>query len=161
MALPIAHRLSRDRREERNAGTRQWLVDHSVTFVVGLCAAGPVIASTLRALVDGWMPAGDQAIIATRAYDVFTSRTPLVGQYSDASTVTHDVVNSLGPMLYWLLALPARFGSPGTLTLAIGLANTLAIVGVVALARRRGGLALMFVTAIAVVLMCRSLAPEV
>lgn len=119
------------------------------------------MAATLRALLDGWRPAGDQAIIATRAFDVFTSRTPLVGQYSDSSSVTHHPVKSLGPMLYWLLALPARLGSPGTLTLTIGLVNVLATIGVVVLARRRGGLVLMFATALALVLVCRSLAPEV
>jgi hypothetical protein len=129
--------------------------------VVGFCAAGPIVAATLRALVDGWRPAGDQAIIATRAFDVFTSHTPLVGQYSDSTAVTGHTVRSLGPMLYWLLALPARFGSPGTLTLTIGLVNVAATIGVVVLARRRGGLAFMFATAIAIALMCRSLAPEV
>ena len=143
------------------AAARDWLAECWLTFVVGLCAAVPVIASTISALADGWLPAGDQAIIATRAYDVFTSHTPLVGQHSDAGAVIGQSVYSLGPMLYWLLALPARFGSPGTLTLTIGLLNTLAIVGVVALARRRGGRALMFVTAIALAVMCRSLAPEV
>jgi len=120
-----------------------------------------VIASTLRALLDGWIPAGDQANIATRAHDVLTSRTPLVGLHSDVSAVTHHTVYSLGPMLFWLLALPARVASPGSLTFTIGVANTAAIVGVTVLARRRGGRALMFVAALAVVLMARSLAPEV
>jgi hypothetical protein len=120
-----------------------------------------VIASTVRALIHGWIPAGDQAIIATRAYDVFTSHTPLVGLHSDATAVTHQTVYSLGPTLFWLLALPARFGSPETLALTMGIVNTLAIVGVVALARRRGGRALMFTVAVAVVLMCVSLTPEV
>jgi hypothetical protein len=107
------------------------------------------------------MPAGDQANIATRAYDVLSSRTPLLGLHSDVSAVTHHAVYSLGPMLFWLLALPARYASPGTLALTMGLVNTLAIVGVIVLARRRGGRALMFMTAIAVVLMSRSLTPEV
>jgi hypothetical protein len=131
-----------------------------VAIVVGLCAAGPIIASTLRALIHGWIPAGDQAIIATRAYEVFTSRFPLVGQYSDSSAVTHHAVYSLGPMLYWLLAIPARIAAPGSLALTMGLANTAAVVGAVVLARRRGGLTLMFATALAVVLMTRSLSPE-
>jgi hypothetical protein len=144
-----------------DAPTRQWPADRWLTIVVGVCAAGPVMASTMRALIQGWMPAGDQAIIATRAYDVFTSHTPLVGQHSDATAVTHHTLYSLGPMLFWLLALPARFGSPATLALTMGVANTLAIIGVIALARRRGGRALMFAVAIAVVLMCVSLAPEV
>lgn len=128
--------------------------------MVGLCAAVPVIVSTVRALRDGWIPAGDQANIATRAHDVLTSRTPLVGLHSDVSFLTHHTVYSLGPMLFWLLALPARVASPDSLTLTMGLVNIAAIVGVVILARRRGGLTLMFITAVAVVLMSRSLAPE-
>ena len=135
--------------------------DRWLAPVVGLCAAAPVIASTVRALLDGWMPAGDQANIATRAFDVFTSHTPLLGLHSDVSTLTHHAVYSLGPMLFWLLAVPARVASPGSLTLTMGLANTAAVVGVTVLARRRGGRGLMFITAFAVVLMSRSLAPEV
>ena len=67
-------------------------------------------------------------------YDVLSSHTPLVGQYSDASSVTHHTLHSLGPMLYWLLALPARFGSPETMALWMGAVNTLAILAIVALA---------------------------
>ncbi len=125
-----------------------------------MCAAGPIVFTTLRALADGWRPAGDQAIIATRAYDVFTSHTPLVGQHSDAGEVTHHAVYSLGPLLYWLLALPARFAGPGAMTLTIGIVNSAAIVGVVVLARRRGGRLLMLLTALAAVVMTRSLSPE-
>jgi hypothetical protein len=132
-----------------------------LALALGLLAAGPVIAATAHALIDGWLPAGDQANIATRAYDVFTSRSSLVGLHSDASAVTNHAVYSLGPMLFWLLALPARFASPGWMTLTMGLVNTAAIVGVVVLARRRGGVALMFITAVALILMSRSLAPEV
>jgi hypothetical protein len=92
---------------------------------------------------------------------VFTAHTPLLGQHSDAGALTHHAVYSLGPMLYWLLALPARLASPGALTLTVGLLNTAAIVGAVVLARRRGGRALMFIAALAIVLMSRSLGPEV
>jgi hypothetical protein len=130
-------------------------------LAIGLCAAVPVIAATVQALVDGWLPAGDQANIATRAHDVFTSRSSLVGLHSDASAaVSHDVY-SLGPMLFWLLAVPSRLSSPAWMTLTMGLLNTASIVGAVVLARRRGGQLLMFVTAAALVLMSRSLAPEV
>jgi hypothetical protein len=121
----------------------------------------PVIAATARALSAGWLPAGDQANIAVRAFDVLTSRTPLVGLHSDVSAVTHHAVYSLGPMLFWLLALPAHYGSPGTLVLTMALLNGASVAGVVVLARRRGGRVLMFITAVAVVLMARSLAPEV
>jgi len=155
MGASIADRQSAAAAPSRAAGREPFLAP-----VVGLCAAVPVIASTLRALRDGWIPAGDQANIATRAHDVFTSRTPLVGLHSDVSFLTHHTVYSLGPMLFWLLAIPARVASPGSLTFTMGLLNTASIVGVVVLARRRGGRTLMFMTAIAVLLMSRSLAPE-
>jgi hypothetical protein len=132
-----------------------------LALALGVCAAGPVIAATIHALIDGWLPAGDQANIATRAYDVFSSRSSLVGLHSDASAAINQPVYSLGPMLFWLLALPARLASPGWMTLTMGLVNAAAIVGVVVLARRRGGRALMFIAAVALVLMSRSLAPEV
>jgi hypothetical protein len=47
------------------------------------------------------------------------------------------------------------------MTLTMGLVNSAAIIGAVVLARRRGGRALMLITAVALVLMSRSLAPEV
>lgn len=106
------------------------------------------------------MPAGDQGIIATRAYDVFSSHTPLVGQYSLVSEVVGHLTYSPGPMLYWLIALPAHFGSPHAIALTMGIANMACVLGIVALARRRGGTALMLVTAVAVALMCRSFMPE-
>ena len=106
------------------------------------------------------MPAGDQGIIATRAYDVLSVHTPLVGQYSLVSTVTGHLTYSPGPMLYWLIALPARFGAPQTIALTMGLANVLAVLGIVALARRRGGAVLMLAVALATALMCRSFMSE-
>lgn len=131
-----------------------------LTLAAGLAAAVPVIAATIKAVRDGWIPAADQGIIATRSYDVFTSHAPLVGQYSYAGHVTGKSTYSLGPMLYWLLALPAHFGSPASITWTMAALNTLAIIGVVALARRRGGVVLMFAAAVAVALMCQSVAAE-
>lgn len=120
----------------------------------------PVIVATVNAVRHHWEPGADQAIIATRAYDVLSSHAPLVGQYTLAGDVTGHVTHGLGPMLYWLLALPARFGTPASLTVTMGAVNTLAIIGAVALARRRGGQILMFAVAVAIALMCQSLAAE-
>jgi hypothetical protein len=136
------------------------LGSHLITLAAGLAAALPVIVATVNAVRDHWEPGADQGIIATRAYDVLSSHTPLVGQYTLAGHVTGQVTHGLGPMLYWLLALPARFGTPASLTLTMGAVNTAAIVGSVALARRRGGQVLMVATAVAIALMCRSLAAE-
>ncbi|HEY7890987.1 MAG TPA: hypothetical protein VIC05_02135, partial [Solirubrobacteraceae bacterium] len=129
-------------------------------LTVGVLAALPVLVSTIRALSENWMPAGDQGIIATRAYDVFSSHAPLVGQYSLVSEVVGHLTYSPGPMLYWLIALPARFGSPHAIGLAIGLANILAALAMVTVARARGGVPLMLASALAIAVMCRSFMPE-
>jgi hypothetical protein len=130
------------------------------TLAAGLAAAVPVIVSTVRGVAAGVAPAGDRAIIALRAYDVFTSHTPLVGQYSASTVLSGRVVHSPGPMLYWLLALPVRLGSPSSPTLVVGIVNALAVILAVALARRRGGVALMLASALAIVLLSRSWSPE-
>jgi hypothetical protein len=134
---------------------RHWLVP-----VVGMAAGLPVLVTTIRALQASWMPLGDQGIIATRAYDVLTSRTPLLGQYSEASVITGRPTYSPGPMLYWLLAVPARVGAPASLTLTMAAVNLACILGIVALARRRGGGGLAIASAAAVAVMCVSLSSE-
>ena len=131
------------------------------SIACGVAAAIPVIASTVRAVRAGWVPAGDDGVIATRGWDVFTSHTPLVGQYSEAGLVVHgQLMHSPGPLLYWLIALPARFGSVMSIAVTMGVVNSLAIVGCVVLARRRGGVVLMFATAVGIALMCQSLPSE-
>ncbi len=131
-----------------------------LTLAAGLAAAIPVIAATVRAVQAGWVPVADRGIIATRAHDVFTSHMPLVGQYTLAGEITGQVTHSLGPMLFWLLAPAAYHGSDVGMTVTIGALNTLCVVGCVALARRRGGHMLMAMTALAIALMCQSLAAE-
>jgi hypothetical protein len=127
----------------------------------GLAASIPVLVSTANAVSAGWVPAGDDGIIATRGWDVLSAHTPNVGQYSEAGLVlTHQILHSPGPMLYWLIALPARFGSVTSIATTMGVVNTLAIIGTVALARRRGGLVLMFSVAIGIALLCQSLPSE-
>jgi hypothetical protein len=136
------------------------LVEPLLTLAAGLAAAIPVIGATVKAVQAGWAPVADRGIIATRAHDVFTSHAPLVGQYSLAGEVTGRVTHSLGPMLFWLLAPTAYNGSDVGMTVTMGALNTLCIVGAVALARRRGGRVLMVMTAVAIALMCQSLAAE-
>lgn len=144
-------------RVERIAGR---LDEPLLTLAAGLAAAIPVISATVRAVQAGWVPVADRGIIATRAHDVFTSHAPLVGQYSLAGEVTGRVTHSLGPMLFWLLAPTAYNGGDVGMTMTMGALNTLCIVGCVALARRRGGRVLMVMSAVAIALMCQSLAAE-
>jgi hypothetical protein len=137
------------------------LAGRGLVVLTGLAAALPVIVSCIRGLAAGWVPEGDQAIAATRAYDVFTSGTPLVGAWSTTTNlVGHDTFHP-GPLLYWLLAVPVRLPGVAALTLTMAAVSVAAVIGVVALAHRRGGRPLMFVTAAAVAVMFASLQTEV
>lgn len=133
-----------------------WVRRNRLVLAAGLAAALPVIVSTVRALADGWLPLGDDALIAVRAYDVLSTHPPLVGPLSASSLLIGEPVLSPGPMLFWLVALPARLG-PAAPALVMGVVNTSAVMGVVALARRRGGSAFMFAAGAALALMCASL----
>jgi hypothetical protein len=131
-----------------------------LTLVTGACAAIPVIVSTVHAIQYRWEPTDDKAIIATRSWDVLTNHTPPLGQYSTISEVIGHAVYTPGPLQYWLTALPARFGSSLAIAVTMGVVNALAVVASVALARRRGGLTLMFLAAVAIALMWMSLPSE-
>ncbi len=134
--------------------------EHLLVAAIGLAAALPVIVSAIGAIADNWVPVGDDAVIAVRAFDVFSVHTPLLGQYSAASGLSGGTSHSLGPMLYWLLAVPVRVGGSTGLVVTMGLLNTAAVMGSVALAHRRGGLMLAVATGIGLALVCASLPPE-
>jgi hypothetical protein len=122
----------------------------------GALAALPVVVSVVNALAVGWVPLGDDAVIAIRSYDVFSPHSPLLGQYSASSVLVDTPTYSLGPLLYWLLAIPVRIG-PEAMVLVVGAVNVAAMVGCVAIARRLAGPWLMMATAVALAVMCRSL----
>ena len=126
-------------------------------LVTGLAAAVPIIVSCAEVLAAGWVPLSDDAVIAVRSLDVLSAHPPLLGQYSVASSVVEEPTYSPGPLLYWLLALPARLPGPSFLIVTMGLVNVASVIGVVGLARRRGGPSFMFAVAIAVALMLASL----
>ena len=61
-----------------------------------------------------------------------------------------------GPLLFWVLALPSRFLHPSFMPVTVGVVNVACVIGIVAIARRRGGRALMFVVAAGLTLMLAS-----
>jgi hypothetical protein len=131
-----------------------------LALAAGAAATVPVIVSIVRGVSAGVAPNGDRAIILMRAYDVFSSHAPLVGQYSATTVLSGHTTYSLGPLLYWLLSLPARHGGPAAPAITVGVVNVLAVIGAIALAHRRGGRALMLLGAVAIALCCRSLVAE-
>ncbi len=138
----------------------RWLGARWAALALGVAAAVPVVVSTVRAVADGWFPFGDRAVIALRSLDVLSSHPPLVGQYTQWSLVLGRAVFSPGPLLYWLLVVPARVVTPAGLAVWMGTVNVIVVVGIVLLARRRGGTLLMILTAMLVALMFRSLPSE-
>jgi hypothetical protein len=130
----------------------RWLIACAAVAV-----AAPVIAAVIRALDAQYVVNGDEAIIAARAYDVFTDRLPLVGGFSTATYLVDEPAYHPGPLLFWLLALPARLSWTAALPVAMAAVNVAAAAGVLVLARRRGGDALMLATGAALVLVFGSL----
>jgi hypothetical protein len=112
------------------------------------------------ALADGWRPLSDDSVIALRAFDVLSEHPPLVGQFSQTSPLIGEPAYSLGPLLYWLLAVPAHLG-PGAIVLTMGGVNVACVVGAVLLAARRGGPWLAVAAAAVLVVAGRSLPVEV
>jgi hypothetical protein len=137
-----------------------WLRSRRFALLAGLAAAGPVIVSGATAVADQWTPYGDRAVIAARSFDVFTVHSPLVGQYTQWSQILGRPIFSPGPLLYWLLAIPTHFLGAAALPIWMTAVNVASIMASVLLARRRGGVALACATAMALLLMQRSLNSE-
>jgi hypothetical protein len=133
-----------------------WLARNRLVLATGLAASLPVIVSTIHAVSAGWLPLGDDAITAVRSYDVLSTHPPVLGPISTSSLLIGHPVLSPGPMLFVLLALPVRFGPLGP-AIAMGVVNVGCVMGIVGLAGRRGGRALMFAAAACVAAMCASL----
>ena len=81
--------------------------DITLRVACHVAAAALFLAALVADLAHGWRPTGDDAIIAERAWGVFTAHPPLVGQFSQASGSVHAIYDP-GPLLFWLLALPVR-----------------------------------------------------
>jgi hypothetical protein len=100
----------------------------------------PFVVAVTRGIRGGWVPVGDNALMAIRTGDVFTRHPPLLGTGSSISKVINDRVNNLGPLLFDLLAPPAKlFDSGAGLVVGVTLLNASAVVGIAVFAHRRGG----------------------
>ena len=126
-----------------------------------VAAVVPVVVAAVRAVERGWLPVGDNGYFALRARDVLTEHHPLLGTWTSASVGTGTNFNNPGPLLFDLLALPAKLVDSGAgLVVGAALLNVASIVAIAVVARRRGGdhvgTAAMVVTA----LLCWSMGSE-
>jgi hypothetical protein len=127
-------------------------------LAAGAAASLPIVVETVHAITAGWAPIGDDGMVAIRSYDVLSGQSPLLGMPSSGpSGVLDQQAYHPGPLLFWLLALPAHFIGATSLPVTVGIVNVACVMGVVALAHRRGGWPLAAVVAVAIPIMLASL----
>lgn len=130
-------------------------------FAIALVAAlVPIVVATVRAARQGWEPVGDNAYFLIRARDVGTEHHPLLGTWTSASLNTDTNFNNPGPLLFDILAIPAKLG--GGIGLAVGVAvlNAVAVVGTALMARRQAGPVVGLVALAATSLLCASMGSQ-
>ena len=110
-----------------------------LAIVCTILAIVPVIVATVRAIVDDWVPIGDNAFFAIRSRDVLTEHHPWLGTWTSASQTIGTDVNNPGPLFWDVLALPAKIDGSAGLAIGVALLNIAAIVGVALVAKRQAG----------------------
>jgi hypothetical protein len=106
-----------------------------------VAAVLPIVVAGIRAAVDGWIPVGEVAYVSVRAADVFTKHPPMLGIHSSASTFAGSMAHHPGPVEMYAIAPWIRvFGMGAGTALGIAFLDTVCVLAVAWLARRRAGL---------------------
>ncbi len=113
----------------------------------------PLVWWTLANIAIGWIPQGDDAIIAIRTHDVFSTHPPLLGMRSTSSLTAPGVfAHHPGPMEFYILAVPYLVTAWHPVGLLLGcLATTLTLVAIALHSAYRAGSWPGFATAAAVI----------
>jgi hypothetical protein len=99
----------------------------------------PIVVAAVRAWREHWYPIGDDAYFSLRSRDVLTRHHPWLGTWTSASRDAGIQLNNPGPLLFDILALPAKLSAArGPMVGAAALAAACAG-GSVVLARRVAG----------------------
>ncbi|HEV7758892.1 MAG TPA: hypothetical protein VGO78_07880 [Acidimicrobiales bacterium] len=139
MAEAEAEALSGDRAiappAARPGGSTVWPV-----LVAGVAAVAPIVVAGLRAVHRGWVPTGDDAYSAVRAWDVGSKHPPLLATWSSASVYSGRQINHPGALQFDLLAPFVHVLGHGAGT-AVGVAtiNAVSVAALGWLAYRRLG----------------------
>ena len=132
----------------------------TVALVVGLLLVALFALSAGRALADGWMPTGDEALLALRAHDVLDGHPPLVGQPSTSRTAGGKATNHPGPIQAWLFAIPVRIlGSAAGMRWSAAAVNAAAVLTAVWVVLRRAGPSMALAAAVVLALVGGPRAP--
>jgi hypothetical protein len=140
------------------AGRLAW-VSFAAVMVVLAVSGG-------RAVVTGWVPLGDSALIAVRARDVLGGGQggdlPLLGMWASASWEVGFDMNHPGPLLYDALAVPAALvGGGAGLVIGATLIGMASVAGIFLAAKRVGGPAVAAAAMVVTALLCWSMGSEV
>lgn len=123
-----------------------------VFWAAVVVAVAPIVVAAVRAVVDGWLPLGDNAYFTVRSRDVFGSAHPSVGAWSSGSAAVGSSVNNLGPLQLDLLAPFTKVGPAAGTAIGVAAVNVASVVGIGLAVRRVAS-----VTAVIVALAATSL----
>jgi hypothetical protein len=132
-------------------GHRRPVVGWAVVVTTGAVVVTIAIA-LLGALLGGWQPVGDEAVIAVRSFDTFSTNPPLLGAATTLSVAAGEAVSHPGPLQFWLLAPFVQVFGPQGVLIGTSLLNIAWVVAIVAVAWRQAGpwFALLSATLVAV-----------
>lgn len=105
----------------------------------GAVAVLPLLVAAARAWRGGWYPIGDNAFFALRARDVLTEHHPLLGTWTSASLTVGSRINNPGPLLFDVLAGPAKVDAAAGTVLAVVALHVASVLLAVRWARRIAG----------------------
>lgn len=98
--------MTPDARAPDASGSKRWRFRWALVIrcTGHLAVWAPFLYALTTTLLRGWVAVGDDAVTALRSWDALSAHGPLVG----APTRLAHGVYDLGPMEYWLLAVPVH-----------------------------------------------------
>lgn len=155
--MPVSSRLpARIGEVARQVRPERGLYHSFPLFLLAGAAIAPLVLAYVTMLSRGWWPEGDDAVTALRIRDVFTAHPPLLGMRATSGVANPDLAtHHPGPLAFYVLAVPSMLlgFEPAGLLLGTVLVASASALGVILVAKRRGGwpLAVLMVLAVAVV----------
>ncbi|MCL3836649.1 hypothetical protein [Aeromicrobium duanguangcaii] len=120
--MPTSTASIRDR-----IGRRLAVREHPWFWAVFAVLLVPIVFWFFSRLGEGWLPQGDDAMIATRAHDAWTGHWPLVGMRSTSDqTVDGVFAYHPGPLEFYVIGLPYLLSGWQVWGLLLGCALVLA-----------------------------------
>ena len=114
------------------------LVFWAVVATTGVIVVMIAIAM-VGALRGGWQPVGDEAVIAVRSFDTFSTNPPLLGPATTLSVAAGKAVSHPGPLQFWLLAPFVQVFGPQGVLIGTSLINMGWVVAIVVSSLRTAG----------------------